>query len=342
MLGIGSGLLLMAVGYGCALSAPTYKGPKSDHFDGKKFKNLGDPKEHGTGDLLKWLLTREQGPWESWTDAEPGPKPPERVGPGELRVTFVNHATVLIQLDGVNVLTDPTWAERASPFSFAGPKRVRPPGLRFEDLPPIDAVVVSHNHYDHCDLPTLRRLEQAHAPEIYAGLGNSLLFKKKGIDGAVDLDWWQSVELKNGVTLHSVPAQHFSNRGLTDRDGTLWTGFVLKGQNGYAYFAGDTGYGPHFGKIRERFGEPRVAILPIGAYKPEWFMEPVHVSPEQALHAAQLLGAKHSVAMHFGTFALADDGQQDPVVELRAAMKRENEPEERFWVLGFGEGRDVP
>ncbi|MBX5484254.1 MAG: MBL fold metallo-hydrolase [Myxococcaceae bacterium] len=340
--GVVGGLVLMAAGYGCSFSAPRYRGPKSDHFDGRRFVNYGHVEEKSVGDLLRWVTHREPGVWQEWTDAQPGPKPPERVGPGQLRVTFINHATTLIQIDGLNVLTDPVWSERVSPVSFAGPRRVRPPGLRFEDLPPIDVVLISHNHYDHCDLPTLRRLVDAFHPKIYAGLGNARLFQKEGIDGATDLDWWNEVTLDHGVTLVAVPAQHFSNRGLSDRNATLWTGFVLQGSRGYAYFAGDSGYGPHLRMIRERFGPPRVALLPIGAYKPEWFMGPIHMSPVQALHAAQLLSAERAVAIHFGTFNLADDGQDEPVEALRAAMQREHEPMDRFWVLGFGEGRDIP
>lgn len=328
---------------GCSIfSAPRYRGPKTDHFDGERFINQSGPRTQGFGAVLKWMFTRDARPWRTWTDAPYGPPPPERVGPGELRVTFVNHATTLVQLDGVNVLTDPVWSDRVSPVSFAGPKRARPPGIRFEDLPPIDAVVISHNHYDHMDLPTLRRLGEAFAPRFIAGLGNARFLQSRGIANSGDLDWWESIELRNGVRVTAVPAEHFSNRGLTDRDTTLWTGYAIEGSAGYAYFAGDTGYGPHFEQIRARFGRPRLAILPIGAFAPEWFMAPVHIAPWEAVKAHQVMGAGKSLAMHFGTFRLADDGQDEPVERLVEARAEAGIDPDDFWVLDFGEGRDVP
>jgi L-ascorbate metabolism protein UlaG (beta-lactamase superfamily) len=260
---------------------------------------------------------------------------------GAVRVTFVNHATALIQIDGLNILTDPIWSERASPLSFAGPKRVRPPGLRFEDLPPIDAVLVSHNHYDHMDVPTLARLWREHHPRIFAGLGNAAFLAENGIE-ATDLEWWQSVPLAAGVELTSVPTQHFSSRGTRDRDATLWTGFVVKGPAGAVYFGGDTGYGPHFRAVRERLGPMRAALLPIGAYLPRWFMGPVHLAPEEAVQAARDLAAGTAVAIHFGTFRLADDGQDQAPVDLARALAVRGLSPEWFWVLGFGEGRDAP
>ena len=342
VLGSALALSLLVVGAGCcAFSAPRYSGPRSDHFDGTRFWNQGQVEEHGTRDIWKWYLNRQQGAWREWTEAPPGPPPPRRVRAGALRVTFVNHATLLIQLDGVNVLTDPTWSERASPVSFAGPKRVRPPGIRFEDLPPVDAVLVSHNHYDHCDVPTLRRLADAFRPSIFAGLGNAAFLERKGIGRARDLDWWQSVDLPNGVRLTSVPVQHFSGRGLCDRNGTLWSGYVLEGRAGPVFFAGDTGWGPHFEQVRARFGPVALALLPIGAFRPEWFMGPVHVSPDEAVKAHRALEAGQSVAMHFGTFPLADDGQDEPVEKLRQALRHHGVSDSAFRVLEFGEGLDV-
>jgi L-ascorbate metabolism protein UlaG (beta-lactamase superfamily) len=347
MFGVVTGLSLVVVlagfGVGCVLSAPAYRGRMSDHFDGERFRNLTRSVEHGFGDFLKWQASRRQGPWREWTAAEPGLPPPRLVEGGAMRVTFVNHATLLLQMDGLNILTDPIWSERASPVSFAGPKRVRPPGIRFEDLPPIDVVLVSHNHYDHMDLPTLERLASTFHARFYVGLGNARFLAEHGIEGAIDLDWWQSVELAPGVKLTAVPSQHFSARGMTDRNKTLWTGFVVSGSKGSAYFAGDTGYGSHFRAIQERLGPMRVALLPIGAYRPRWFMRPVHMSPRDAIRAALDLEAQTSVAMHFGTFPLADDGEEEPSDELRVALASEPQlAPERFWILGFGEGREVP
>ena len=337
-----AGALLGAVAYGCIASTRRYRGAPSDHFDGQRFHNERPTKHSGLGDLLKWMRTREPGPWRKWTDVPPAPSPPERVGPGQMRVTFVNHATVLVQMDRVNILADPIWSERCSPVSFAGPKRVVPPGLRFEQLPPIDVVLISHNHYDHLDLPTLRRLAAEHGPRILVPLGNRRFFDGSGVRGAEELDWWQSVEIREGVRIEAVPAQHFSGRGMFDRDRALWAGFVASGPAGPVYFAGDTGFGPHFEEIRDRFGPPRLALLPIGAYRPEWFMSRVHISPEEALRAHRLLGAGTSVGIHFGTFRLADDGQDEPANRIEALRREGGAPPPRFWVLGFGEGRDVP
>jgi L-ascorbate metabolism protein UlaG (beta-lactamase superfamily) len=311
-------------------------------FDGKKFHNQVPMTRMGSfGRFLQWRMNREVTPWEPVLDAESGPPPPRRVGEGELRVTFINHATTLVQLDGLNLLTDPIWSERASPVGFAGPKRVRPPGIRFENLPPIDAVLLSHNHYDHFDLPTLERLARAHDPLFVVGLGNERLLARHGIAKVVALDWWQGAPLGRGLSVTAVPAQHWSNRGLTDSAETLWAGFVVEGRGGPIYYSGDTGWGPHFEQVAQRFGPARLAILPIGAFKPRWFMQPVHISPQEAVEAARVLGAGTSLAVHFGTFELGDDGQEEPPTVLRETLAQLSAPP-RFWVLGFGEGRDVP
>ena len=322
---------------GRVLAGPSYRGPKSDHFDGERFFNPGSEKPHTRiAELIKWRATRKGGAWRAYQDFPPGPKPPERVENGGLRVTFVNHATVLLQLDGVNVLTDPIWSMRTSPVSFAGPKRARSPGIRFEDLPHIDLVLLSHNHYDHIDLPTLRELAP-HRPQIVTGLGNRALLEEHRIPGSSELDWWDETVVK-GLQITCVPAQHFSNRGTTDRDTTLWAGFVIEGKAGKVYFCGDSGYGPHFKEIGRRLGPFKVALLPIGAYRPEWFMAPVHVSPAEAVKAHHDVRAEESVAIHFGTFPLADDAQDEPEQELAKVLA--GEPSTRFRVMGFGEGRE--
>jgi L-ascorbate metabolism protein UlaG (beta-lactamase superfamily) len=339
-LGLASGLVAVGAGLHSRWSTPRWDG-SSSHFDGERFQNVPSVEHGGLGAIVRWMLNREKGPWREWTDAPPGPPPPRRVGAGELRVTFVNHATTLVQVDGLNILTDPIWSERASPVSWAGPRRHRPPGLRFEDLPPIDAVLVSHNHYDHLDLPTLRRLAQTHRPRIFAGLGNGAILERAGVPAGQELEWWQSAVLPGGVQVVAVPAQHFSGRSLTDRDRALWAGWVVQGRAGAVYFAGDTGYGPHFAAIRQRLGPIRLALLPIGAFRPRWFMQRVHLAPEEAVRAAGDLGAGTAVAIHFGTFHLGDDGEEEAPALLAEAVAA-HEPRPRFWVLGFGEGRDVP
>ena len=307
-------------------AAPKYRGPKSDHFDGKRFLNLKPTRHAGARDMIRWMLHRQRGPWDAWREVRPAEPPPRHVAGGELRVTWVNHSTFLIQTENVNLLTDPIWSLRCSPVQWAGPKRHHPPGIRFEDLPPIDAVLVSHNHYDHMDAPTLSRLKRE---QTFVGLGNSAFLK-----GATDLDWWESAPVSEDVRVHCVPAQHFSSRGLSDRDANLWCGFVLETPHGPVYFAGDTGWGPHFEMIRERFGPMRLALLPIGAFRPVWFMCGVHISPTEAVRAAEALQAKTSIPMHYFTFNLGDDGQDEPADVLRRELA-EGGP--RFEVLKPGE-----
>jgi L-ascorbate metabolism protein UlaG (beta-lactamase superfamily) len=351
MMGWGARIALSALGLagvaaaaiaagGWYFSAAGWRGPVTDHFDGTRFRNIlpRNPVQLMRG--ASWWLTRERKPWTRSPDAAPGPRPPERVS--GMRVTWVGHATVLLQQDGLNLLTDPMWSERASPLQFAGPRRVRPPGLRFEDLPPIDAVLLSHNHYDHMDVATLQRVVRVHKPRVFCGLGNRAFLESIGVP-AHDVDWWEGADLAPGVRLTAVPAQHFSSRGLFDQDRTLWLGWVVQGPAGVSYFAGDTGDGPHFAMIRDRFGPPRLALLPIGAYLPEFIMKPVHISPAEAVKAHLAVGARTSVAIHHSTFDnLADEGQTQAPDELFRALDAAGIPRDRFWALDFGEGRDVP
>jgi L-ascorbate metabolism protein UlaG (beta-lactamase superfamily) len=339
MLFIFIGLAIFTASVGCLFSAPRYTGPKSDHFDGDRFYNQDRTREKGFSDFFKWVTNRDQGAWDKKHEVQPGQPPPNKVSPGELRVTFINHSTVLIQMEGLNILTDPIWSERASPMTFAGPKRVGPPGIRFDDLPPIDAVLVSHNHYDHLDVPTLRRLSDEHGSKIFSGLGNAKLLQNKEIKNVYDLDWWQSIRLSESVRVIFVPAQHFSSRGLFDHHKTLWGGFVIESPLQRVYFAGDTGFGDHFEQIRERFDPITLALLPIGAYKPRWFMSVAHLSPQEAVKAHGILRARHSMAIHFGTFPLGDDGEHEPVEELQRVLDEKGLGNDEFWIPGLGEGR---
>ncbi len=322
-------------------SAPPYHGPASGHFDGKQFHNLVAT-EHGRFfGFLKWIWTREPGLWLPLREAPSGaPPPPERVEGAVLRVTFVGHSTVLIQTGGLNILTDPVWSERIGPVSWAGPKRHVTPGVKFEDLPPIDVVLISHDHYDHMDLPTLKELEERFHPAFFTGLGNRKMLKDAGLSRVHEMDWWDSSKMGGGVSVTFVPSQHFSSRSYCDRDRTLWGGFVVGSEDGPIYFASDTGMGPHFDMIKERFGAPRLAFLPIAAFLPRWFMGRVHLSPEDAVDVHKMLGAGMSIPVHFGTFRLGDDGQYEAVERLsNALIEREIR---NFRILKPGEGMDIP
>jgi L-ascorbate metabolism protein UlaG (beta-lactamase superfamily) len=319
-------------------AAPRYRGPRSDHFDGDRFHNHQSGWQAGES-FLKWQASRQRGVWRKWVDAPPGAPPEKRVDGGRLRFTLVNHATTLIQIAGVNILTDPIWSQRCSPVPFAGPKRHRPPGIRFEDLPPIDIVLVSHNHYDHLDVNTLRALHKTHNPVIVTPLGNAALMARYGIRGARDIDWWQFIEW-NGLRVTSVPAQHFSARAVTDRNVNLWSGFVISSRSGNVYFAGDSGWGKHFAEIRERFAPIRLALLPIGAYLPRWFMKLAHIDPAEAVDAHFALAAQTSVPMHYGTFELGDDGELQPLEDLRQAITQKRA--DGFLILDFGRASEIP
>jgi len=316
------------------LSGPRYKGPPSDHFDGNEFFNLEPTDTKGLGDVLKWQLNREQGHWPDDIQPTEGTVPVASVQ--DVRITFINHASLLIQAGGVNVLTDPIWSERASPFSFAGPARKREPGIDFHDLPSIHAVLISHNHYDHLDLSTLIKLRDEHDPVFIVPLGVDLLLQKNGIHMTRALDWFDQTPLLN-ATIHAVPARHFSGRGLGDTNQTLWAGYVIESGGKTIYFAGDTGYGEFYKLISDEFEDIDMALLPIGAYKPIWFMQPIHMSPEEAVKAHLDLKAKTSIGMHFGTFPMADDGQEEPIIDLNKAMKNLNVSVQNFKVLKEGE-----
>lgn len=319
-------------------AAPHYHGTVTDHFDGVRFHNL-DAGIHGQGSFVKWQMTREPGFWPDWIDAAPGPKPPDRVAGGRMRVTLINHATMLVQVDGLNILTDPIWSERCSPVGFIGPRRHRSPAIRFRDLPPIDVVLVSHNHYDHLDIPTLHRLQWRHAPRIITPLGNARLMGRHGVVNATEVDWWKSVRVDDKVEVTVVPAQHFCARAISDRNRNLWGGFVISAPSGRAYFAGDTGWGSHFDLIASRFAPFRLAMLPIGAYLPRWFMQVVHIDPAEAVQAHARIGAETSVPMHYGTFHLGDDGERQPLDDLRRAL--ESNPTKGFRILEHGIGEEV-
>jgi L-ascorbate metabolism protein UlaG (beta-lactamase superfamily) len=314
--------------------------PGSSLFDGRQFRNLdGAPAGRSFLDAFRWKFLGSPGiPWPAHPapDAVP-PNLAAEVRPGEMAATFVGHSTFLLQFDhGLNVLIDPIWSERASPVSFAGPRRARPPALAFEALPPIAAVLVTHGHYDHLDVPTLRRLEERFHPLFLTGLGQGALLRASGLQRIEELDWWQSWPLPD-LELTFTPAQHWSARSLLDRNRALWGGFWLRQRALQVFYAGDSGLGRHFSLIRERLGVPDVAFLPIGAYEPRWFMREQHMNPDEAVQTHLTLGASTSVAMHFGTFRLTDEGIDDPARALAASLRDRGVSPAGFLVPGFGQ-----
>src|SRR5580658_8038588 len=306
------------------------------HFDGKRFYNPDAPQARGFLEVLRWKLTSRPEPSPSFISDVEQSIPPRRVEGDRLRVTLVNHSTVLLQQRGFNILTDPIWSERASPLAWIGPRRKRKPGVSWEDLPPIDAVLISHNHYDHLDLPTLRLLAGRGDSKFIVPVGVARLLRSENVGPAHELDWGESFSFAD-ITIHCVPALHFSSRGIYDRNKTLWCGYVIECGERVMYFAGDTAFGPHFGWICEKFGSPHLALLPIGAYAPRWFMSPIHMAPDEAVRAHEILNAGTSIAIHHGTFQLADEGLDAPKSRLAGCERPES-----FLILKNGEFAEIP
>jgi len=253
-------------------------------------------------------------------------------------ITWVGHATVLVQINGVNILTDPQWSERASPVSWGGPRRMSPPGLAFEDLPRIHVVLISHDHYDHLDLDTVKRLAAVHDPLFLVPLGLKAWFAENGMTRVEEMDWWQEREYR-GLKFVCVPAQHFSQRTLTDANQRLWASWsVLSAQRRF-YFSGDTGYFTFFKEIGLRLGPFDVAALAIGAYLPPEMMKFVHLKPEEAVQAFMDLNARALFGIHWGTFDLADEPPEEPPQRLLAEIHRRNIDSSRAWIFKIGETR---
>lgn len=318
---------------GWRISAPAYSGHESPHFNGKTFINKGGSKPKGFLSLIKWMIKRDQGPWTKNYETEIGPKPID--SSENIILTFVNHSTFLIQWNQLNILTDPIWSERCSPFSFVGPQRMRPPGILFEDLPHIDMVILSHNHYDHLDLPTLKKLSDNFSPLFVVPLGVKDFLAQNGIKSILELDWWQ--EMNSGIKVKALPAQHFSGRGMFDRNKTLWSGYLLEHEGKKIYFAGDTGYGDIFKEIGRKEGPIDIALIPIGSYLPKWFMSSIHISPTEAVKIHKDVKSKQSIAMHFGTFPLGDDGQGKAEEDLILALDNMGVPQKDFFIPSEGE-----
>jgi L-ascorbate metabolism protein UlaG (beta-lactamase superfamily) len=296
-----------------------------------------DPKT--TGAVLKWMRTRVPSAWPKWIDNPPADPVAHRVSGTDLRVTMIGHASVLVQIAGLNILTDPVWSDRTSPVQFAGPKRVRAPGLTFDQLPPIDLVLVSHNHYDHLDVATLKELVRRFDPEIITPVGNARLIPSAKV---TELTWNQQHAYRDDIIIDCEPVQHWSSRSMTDQNKALWSGFTIKTAHGNIYFAGDTGFHDHvFDQARQKHGGFRLALLPIGAYAPRWFMAYQHMNPDEAVQSMQLLNADHALALHHGVWQLTDEAIDEPAQHLHIALSERQMRHEKFRVIAPGQAWDV-
>lgn len=351
-MGIGG---LTALAGGGALAAkgsgenPYYTGPANDHFDGRVFFNPEGIPPRDFTDVLRWQFG---GGKKSWPKSWPSPFPQARPAPlsseDRLRVTMVGHATMLIQAGRLTFLTDPVWSDRVSPVSFAGPRRVNAPGISFDDLPRIDVVLLSHNHYDHFDVATLKRLKERHDPLVVTPLGNDTILRRSvptmRIAGG---DWGDDHHLvlpQGEARIHIEPAHHWSARGTGDRRMALWGAFAVETAAGKFYYAGDTGFhrGINYRAAARKHGGFRFALLPIGAYEPRWFMEGQHQNPQEAVEGMILAEAQFAAGCHWGTFRLTDEAIDEPRDHLHAALDARGMPRDRFRPMVPGEVWDVP
>jgi len=337
--------LLVLMCWGCTNRHVTssYADPPLHHTR-KGFKNLYNPSKRSFTDLLRWQLGLGPSEPPFISPDQLPPYQPDAVkpdlhriknpDPDQIQITWIGHSTFLIQMDGVHVLTDPIFSDRSSPFPVGGIRRLAPPGLALGDLPPIQVVLISHNHYDHLDKATIEAL--GNGPAYFVPLGLARWLKKRKITHVVELDWWQD-SASAGLKFYSVPAQHFSGRTPFDRNRTLWSGWIIEGKREKVFFAGDTGYSPVFKEIGQRFGPIRVSLIPIGAYRPRWFMKPVHVDPLEAVRIHQDTNSRQSIASHWGTFKLSDEPVGEPPLYLEKALEEAGFDEKQFIVMKFGE-----
>ena len=319
---------------------PYYAGPPSSHFDGTRFFNPGGSPLNGFRDMIRWQREGQRQPWPRRVPLPSLAHPLPRVE--DLTITMIGHATMLVQTAGLNLLTDPVWSERASPVRFAGPRRVVTPGIAFADLPPIDAVLLSHNHYDHLDLATLKRLKAAHDPVVITPLGNDSILRGTGLR-VQTADWGAMLPL-GPLRIHFEPCHHWSARGMRDRSMALWAAFVIEGPAGKVLHIGDTGFdaGRPYGDLAARHGPLRAAILPIGAYEPRWFMRAQHQNPDEAVQGFLLSGAGWGIGHHWGTFQLTDEAREAPLGALDAALADQGVAPDRFRALAPGEVWAIP
>lgn len=321
-----------------------HKGSKSDHFDGLRFFNPWNPQKASLFDVIRWKMSSQPKQWPNERQTPLLDSPTELVEGDLLRVSFVGHSTMLIQTQGLNMITDPIWSNRASPFQSIGPNRYNDPGIDFEKLPTIDIILVSHNHYDHLDISTIKKIWNRDHSRIIAPLGNDMSIQLEAPSIHVEtLDWNHAIVIDKNVTIHLMPTQHWSRRGFSDINKALWGAFVIATTSGNIYFCGDSGYEKTiFRRTLERFGSFRFAMLPIGAYEPRWFMKYVHMDPEEAVLAYKDLGEPYAAAIHFETFRLTDEGFNDPRnLLIESCVKHEVDPQ-KFRALKLGEAWMVP
>jgi L-ascorbate metabolism protein UlaG (beta-lactamase superfamily) len=293
--------------------------------------------------LLRWKFgSRWRGTkatWPAWAPSPYADRPPARVEQAIWRISYVGHASFLLQTADLNMLLDPVWSTRASPFRHFGPKRVNDPGIAFSDLPPIDVVLVSHGHYDHLDLDTLSRIAAVHRARVITPLGNDTIMRARDLAiAAKGYDWGDRIELGGGAAVTLVQTRHWSARNLSDRNMSLWASFVIEAPAGRVYFVADSGYeGRYFRAARERYGPFKLAILPIGAYEPRWFMGSQHMNPAEAVQAFIDSGAEFALGHHYGTFQLTDEAIDAPLIALAEALRASGIGAERFRTLHPGE-----
>lgn len=329
-------LLLAAAGVLCAGNPER---PPSDHYDGRRFFNPTPAPDVGVFRVLRHVLF---GRGEAWPERQPDAPQLQLaadLGANQVALTFVNHATMLIQIRGYNIITDPVWSDRIGALGLAGPRRVIAPGIPFDQLPRIDLILISHNHYDHLDLPTLKRLAKRDAPATFAPLGDGPLLRSAGLARVQEFDWWQSAELAPDLRVTFTPAQHNSGRGLFDARRSLWGGFMIQHGDRRIFFAGDTAYHSHFTEIRRRLGAPDVALLPIGSYEPADMMRPYHMNPAEAVQAQLDLGARYAAPIHYGAFHMTAERVDQPIKDLAAARQALGVPEDRFPIFPEGQTR---
>ncbi len=328
-------LVVLTLCIGKLLSTKPYHGPVTDHFNGHRFKNPSKRSAKGFKDVFKYIRKRQKDKWPKFENPYVRKTKVEDANEHEIKIHFVNHSSFLIQIGSVNILTDPIWSEYCSPVPLPMLKRKRPPGIMFDKLPRIDLVLISHNHYDHLDKKTIKRITKTHDPMAITCLGNANTIKSMGISSVLELDWWQRNQFQN-IEIEAVPANHFSSRGTFDRNTSLWCGFIIRSGKKQIYFVGDTGYGSTFNTIGQKYGAMDLSLIPIGAYKPRWFMSPIHISPQEAVQLHKDVKSKKSIAMHYGTFALADDSPDRAINEFKTARDLESISEDEFLILEEG------